>query len=410
MRQVAFLASALLTIFLLAGDVRVSGQDREQFQGLSDEQIQLLKRRVVGTIRVQGVLDSADVVEIKSPIRGESTILSIVPDGAEVKQGDLLVQLDDTALNEQRIETLVEYETIRAQVQAQKAKLESLRKQAELETEVAQLKLQAAQLAQERYVDGELRAELDQMDRLLELRKRQYDGIKAAIQTPRGPNEQPRVSPLAVHEAQVEIERLETQKQLLTEYKSPHQKAVLELALAEAKAQLRRVQQATENEAREIEATLKGEEAKLNAVKQKLDPTDERIAACHLVAPRDGIAMHNTSSVRRATNAMQAGDTVQEQQVLLTLPNLEQLQLTVRINQTMIRRVRIDQPVTVRIDGFPNQLSTGRVTHIDSKPQRSSWPNTDRVEYAVLVELDDIPTHAKLGMTALAEIEVETDE
>lgn len=410
MKRFTQFTAILLTMFLFAGDVHVSGQDQAQFQGLSGEQIELLKRRVSGTIREQGVLESADVVEIKSPVPGESTILSIIPEGTEVQQGDLLIQLDDSDLKEQLQQTQIEYETIQALVESLSAKLKSQREQAGLEIEVAELKLKTAQLAQERYVDGELPAELDQADRLLKFASMRREMLQRAAQSPQTPEAQRGQLPGAIIELETEIERLETQKQLLTDFKSPHQKAVLELAIAESNAQLRRIQRVTDNEALEIEATLKAEEAKLKAVKQKLETTERQIAACRMFAPRDGVVMHAAPAVRRSNaSSMEVGSSVREQQLLLTIPDFDHLRIKVRVDQSQIRRVRAEQSATIRIDGFPNQQLTGHVTRINRAPETATWPNTDRVEYGVLVELDNIPEGAMLGMTALVEINVESE-
>ena len=75
-----------------------------------------LERRVDETVREFGTVESAKSVGIVSELAGEATILRVVPDGTAVKEGDLLVTLDDTKLQQSRNETEIELQAARTAV------------------------------------------------------------------------------------------------------------------------------------------------------------------------------------------------------------------------------------------------------------------------------------------------------
>ena len=73
------------------------------------------------TVTEDGNVESAKNVEIKCQVAGGSSILSIVKDGNEVKQGDKLVELDASQLDDQINQQKITYEKARsALVQAEK--------------------------------------------------------------------------------------------------------------------------------------------------------------------------------------------------------------------------------------------------------------------------------------------------
>ncbi|HYW78683.1 MAG TPA: hypothetical protein VE890_03865, partial [Thermoguttaceae bacterium] len=67
------------------------------YLGLTVAQAEQLERRIHGTVRERGVLQSAGTLEIRNEVAGTATILFLVPDGTVVKQGDLLVELDSSS-------------------------------------------------------------------------------------------------------------------------------------------------------------------------------------------------------------------------------------------------------------------------------------------------------------------------
>ena len=88
------------------------------------------------TIAERGSLESANAAKVSSPIEGQTTIRLIVPEGTKVKEGELICELDVSALRDQ----LVNQEITTGQA---KADLTQVRKT-----------LEVAEMAVREYLEG----------------------------------------------------------------------------------------------------------------------------------------------------------------------------------------------------------------------------------------------------------------
>jgi HlyD family secretion protein len=153
------------------------------------------------------------------------------------------------------------------------------------------------------------------------------------------------------------------------------------------------------------EAALARAQAELKNIEQ--GPRDEEIA----------IADANIAEVEAAVKAIQTiGAVVLEQSIhvgelaapgapLVTLANLDQVELTVYVTTVQLDRVQLNQIVGVTVDSFPDRVFEGKVVHIADEAEftpRSVQTREERVNlvYAIKLSLDN-PDHAlKPGMPA----------
>lgn len=93
----------LLGVLAFAGAICVSvyfyaGGSREVAAGVLTAAVQ--KADLLITVTEDGNVESANNIELKCKVPGPITILEIVPDGSHVKQGDLLVKLDSSSIED----------------------------------------------------------------------------------------------------------------------------------------------------------------------------------------------------------------------------------------------------------------------------------------------------------------------
>lgn len=161
-----------------------------------------------------------------------------------------------------------------------------------------------------------------------------------------------------------------------------------EAALAMARAG------ATSDQIQMAQANVKQAEAAVQAIQVQLDKSTLR-------APINGLV------VARSVNA---GEMAIPGVAVFTLADLDQVKLTLYIPETQIGRVKIGQPVTVRVDSFPNRTFQGSVNFISPQAEftpRSAQTQEERSKtmFAVKVMIAN-PDHAlKPGMPADAVIE-----
>ncbi|MGO8670658.1 MAG: efflux RND transporter periplasmic adaptor subunit [Capsulimonadaceae bacterium] len=88
---------------------------------------------------------------------------------------------------------------------------------------------------------------------------------------------------------------------------------------------------------------------------------------------------------------------------LLTVVDLNRLQVSALVDETDIGKVRVGQPATVTIDAFPDQPFAGRVVKIASGSNQQS-SSTGAITYAVTVSIRDPLHELKPDMTATVDI------
>ncbi len=160
----------------------------------------------------------------------------------------------------------------------------------------------------------------------------------------------------------------------------------------------------------ELEAGPTGEEvaiarAGLHQAEAGLALIEAQLAQLTLTSPITGIV---------SSRSGHPGETAAPGVPLLTLANLDQVTLVLYIPENQIGRVRVGQPVEVRVDSFPDRLFQGRVVAIATEAEftpRNVQTQEERVNmvFAVRVVIPN-PDHAlKPGMPADATILVEGD-
>ena len=106
-----------------------------------------------------------------------------------------------------------------------------------------------------------------------------------------------------------------------------------------------------------------------------------------------------------------AGETMQPGATLLSIVNLDVVDMIVYVPQAKLPRVKIGSPVKVYADAYPNEVFTGEVASIAQQAQfspRDTQTKDDRtnIVFAVKVRLPNPDQRLKAGMTADAELDL----
>ena len=86
-----------------------------------------------------GTIRAREQIVIKSEVEGRTTILELVPEGTEVKKGDLLVRLDASSLEDQSIDQEIRVQNADAAFVRAREDLDVIRNQARSDVEKAEL-------------------------------------------------------------------------------------------------------------------------------------------------------------------------------------------------------------------------------------------------------------------------------
>ncbi len=361
--------------------------------------------RVRNSIREAGVVEAAASIELRSQLPGQATIVWVIPEGTVVKEGDVVVKFDSAPLEEQLSQQQIEMSKSHAAVLAAKSDLSVAKLELESTRKVFQLRTKLIDLEREAIL-GEL-----------ELKRAEAE---SAI----------RIHEVAIDSAQEEIKRLaakesssgELKEKLITsrEMLSVAQRRLkylseVEMAKAMATHELTKTQHELESRVQisKAERNLILSEAQLAAAAQTHSRNESRISqlnkqmqSCQMMAPRAGTVIHaNQARSRTGGGAtIRAGAVVRERQPILRLPDLSQLQIRTRVNETHISRVRKGQTARIVLDAMPDQNISGVVTSIARAARPTSFLASDVKEYDVIVRITKAPALARVGMSAMVEI------
>jgi multidrug resistance efflux pump len=161
-----------------------------------------------------------------------------------------------------------------------------------------------------------------------------------------------------------------------------------EAALRQAKSNLKKIE-ATE---KELEAAV----YQIRQAKAASEQSDIQLQYTKLLAPYDGII---------TSRNVEPGEVVSPGREVLTMANLETVDLKIFVDETEIGKVKPGQDVDVKIDTFPNKAYKGKVTFIS--PEGEFTPKIiqtkkERVKlvYLVKVSIPNPSFELKSGMPA----------
>ncbi len=214
---------------------------------------------------------------------------------------------------------------------------------------------------------------------------------------------------LALKRNEVEKERAETSLKLFTKYEFPKAAEKLLSDYKEAGRELERTKARARSKIAQTEAELKSKEATYNLQKNLLEKTTYQIEKCTIRAKRPGLVVYaGATDHRRQQNPIQEGASIREGQSIISLPDLTQMQIEVKVNESSIEKVKKGQAVDIEIEAFPGRRMKGVVTYVGPvADSQSAWLGSDVKVYSTKVEIFGQYSYLKPGMTASVAIIVE---
>jgi len=368
--------------------------------------------RLQHVLAEQGLVDAVENIVVTSECEWSRRILRLVPEGEWVEKGEVVVVLDSSELEErlQKREILI----INAAAQLANAR-EALRLQ-ELENEsaVAQAELAAmlAELDLEKYHNGEFPklqneaeaavalAEVDltrareRYEYVIRMARKGFENFREV--------EKERIS-LLKYEHELDVARRELD--LLVEYTSERQLAELRSLAANAKHELTRARQQADLASGNQQLLVQNRERQYQKHVAYAERLRKSIDACTIRAPKTGeIIYANEGSIR---NEIIEGETIRHRQEVVRIPNLNELQVEVRIHESQIDGIAEGLEADVTVDAFPGTVYRGQISSVSRVPTAGSRYTRDLKEYDAAIRIDAKPektVQLKPGMTAKADI------
>jgi len=166
---------------------------------------------------------------------------------------------------------------------------------------------------------------------------------------------------------------------------------------------------------KELESKVKTSEAKTNAAqadldyeKKKLQDLEEELKKCVIYSPAAGVIKYATQGGGRWSNdtdVVEEGREVHERQLLLQLPDAEQMQVRLLVNESVVNRIDVGMPAKIKMIGLRGDVLDGMVTNVAQYSERENWRRGGVKEFAVLVRIEKPDESLRTGMSAHVTIE-----
>ncbi len=365
-----------------------------------------------------GTIKARDQTIIKNEVEGRTSIVSIIPEGTRVKKGDLLVELDVSTLEDQKIDQDIRVQNAEAAYIGTKENLAVVENQAKSDVDLAKLTLEFAQQDLEKYIRGEHPYELDKANADITLAEEELAKATDTFMWSQKLYDQNYISKtelqgdkLSKDKTQLDVEMAKKSKDLLTDYTYKRNLAKLQSDVNQAEMAMERTERKANADIIQAQAELKAKESEFERQKDKLAKVEDQIKKTKVYAPADGLVIYATSAKtgwRGSAEPLDVGREVQEREELIYLPTGNSSDAEVMVHESHLKKITIGMPAIVTVDALAGKTFYGTVQQIAPLPDaRSMWMNPDLKVYTTKVSIDGNDPMLRTGMSCQAEIIVQ---
>jgi HlyD family secretion protein len=270
---------------------------------------------------------------------GSTRIIDILPEGTNVKKGDVVCTLDSSALDDELPAQEIRYLQAKAYVEQAKA--------------IYEVNL----ITLKEYRDGILPSDMQLVRQYIETRKLEKERLgsnlewsRAMLQKGFRTSTQVKGDSLAYDQAIIALREAEG---MLTRLRDQTGPKILKALEANVKA---------------IQSDQLTQAAAFELEKQRLERLKRNIANCTVLAPGDGIVVYvNTPDWSgRVRFPIDQGVALRQDQPIFHLPDPKHMRLRARINESKLTMIHTGIPARILIDAYPQRPLHGTVAEVNA--------------------------------------------
>ncbi len=424
-RKFMIIGGIVIVTIVLAGVIilkTVSGKNRRLHNDMPLFAVRQGPLRI--NIVESGTIKARQQVIIKSQVEGETTILSLVPEGDLVKKGDLLVELDASKLLDDQIDQEIMVLNAEADFIRAREDLAVVKNQAESDKDQALLDLKFARLDLEKYIDpneGEYKNQLTEAQIRITLADEELKRAKNKLEWSEKLFKEKYISKtelqedqLTANKAKLDLDLKKSDLSLLRNFTYKRQLAQLESDVKQTQMALERAERKATADVIQAQAVLRAKDSEFERQKDKLRKLGEQIEKTKIYAPADGLVIYATSargSWRGNDEPLDEGQQIREREELIYLPTALSMKAEIKVHEASMKKIELGLRAIVTVDALPDKVFTGSVRKIAPLPDpQMVWLNPDLKVYNTEIYIDDEDEDMLTGMSCQAEIIVEEYE
>jgi HlyD family secretion protein len=367
----------------------------------------LTRREDESVIRASGTIEATEV-DVSFQIAGRVTEV-LADEGQAVKSGDVLARIANQELTERVNQIRAALDAAVSQVRQQEKTVEFRRDVVEGEIAQARGQAEASRLAAERVREGlrpqEIRvaeAELAQAEAQLGQRRADFERISGLAKEGVLARQDLDAAEAALRTAESARDAASQRLALAREGSRRQDIAEAEARVETAEAAVN-VAQAARRDVEIQRSLLATARARENELRAQLEAAKTQLGYAEIRSPLDGVIL---------TKNVEAGEFVSPGTPVVTLANIDDLWMNIYIPETQTGLVKLNQPVRVHVDSFPEKTFSGKITFVSSESEftpKTILTQEERIKlvYRTKVSLENTGQRLKPGMPADAEIELQ---
>ena len=363
-----------------------------------------------------GEIAPSQQIVLKNEVQGRVSIISLVPEGTMVQEGDVLVQLDVSSKIDERDSQEITLQNAQSALEVAREELEIQKNQAASDVELAEENFLFAKEDLAKYEEGEYPARLTDQKGQLMLKEQQVKQAKDKYEWSKKLYAENFISStelegdeLSWKSSQLTFETAQRELVLLETYTHRRDLAKFRSDMKQKEMALLRTRKRAASSIAKAESDLRAKESEFRKQRQRLDKLTNQIAKATIRAPRSGQVVY--AGENRSREPLQEGQEVWERQGLIWLPTADTFIAKFNLHEANLKSITTGMPVRVRCDAVPGKVYTGTVSKIAPMPDNERrWMNPDLKEYPTEVLIDGGAGEIKNGLGCKVEIVVEQYE
>lgn len=441
----------ILLLFVAVATLATAGYFfRQKSSSLSDSANDLnmytVKRGDLVISRLErGDIKPLNSVDIKSEVEGRTTIIKIVDEGTyitpeDVNDGMVLVELDSSEIKQKLTRQKIDFLNAEASFTDAGESLDIRKKQNESDIKRGKLSCKFSTMDFKKYIGksiaekiiadanqlsgagitlfldspdlgGSALQTLKQLDDSITLSESKLERAKYKLQWTQRLYDEKYVAQTQLKADKLDVQSLNVQKEeaeialeLFKSYDFPKEVEKLFSDHQEAKRELQRIEAGARSKLVQAQAKLRSNEATYLLQKERLAKYEKQFEACTIKAPVAGQVTYYQGGNQWSRETVAVGEMVRERQKIICIPGSSQMKVEVKVHETWIDKIALDQPADIIVAAFPEKKFTGKVLKKAPLADLENWMNPDLKVYSTDVGIDGTHDFIKTGMTAKVEI------
>jgi len=369
------------------------------------------------SVPTSGELTAEKQINVHNHLESGATIIELVDEGTHVKEGDVLLRLNDEKIKEDIRNSELNITSATNDLQIAASSYSIAEKKRDSELAVKQLAIDLAVLALQSWQEGEVVAKRQDLDLAVQTADKNYQRLLKKYESSVELYEQKFLSKdeldqdeIAVLNAEATLKKAKLDVVVYENYTHFQDKQKKESDLQQARDEHER---AVDRLASELNSSLSNIDAKKNRLEshqEKLEKQQDQLEKCVVISPASGMVVYATSMGRDREDSqpLDVGQTLYRNQLLMTIPDTSNMIARVKVNEALSGLVTKGQRATVVCDAIPDEMFRGEVLSVGVLAEGGGWRDPNRRDYTVEIKLENIgDAPLKPSMRCSAEIFVD---